>query len=89
MCTLWFALGCYGFYVLVLGGGHVYRPLPSLNEMKVSPNIVIQIVASKSECDANTDKKSSFSNQNNVAAITLDEWNVMKRGVDRAVAAEQ
>jgi hypothetical protein len=89
MCTLWFVLGCYGFYVLVLGGGHVYRPLPSLNEMKVSPNIVIQIVASKSQCDANTDKKRSFSNQNNVAAITLDEWNAMKRGVDRAVAAEQ
>lgn len=94
MCTLWFVLGCYGFYVLILGGGHIYYPLPSLNEMHESSNIVIQIVTAKSQditnvCDASTDENGAVTNRNRVASITLDAWNEMKLGVERALAGQQ
>ena len=95
MSVLWFALGCYGFYVLVLGGGHVYRPLPSPNEMRESSNIVIQIVTTPSsqdatdECDV-TDGRGRFVDHNRLAAsITSDDWNAMKLGVDRALGGQQ
>ena len=95
MSVLWFALGCYGFYVLVLGGGHVYRPLPSPNEMRELSNIVIQIVTTPSsqdatdECDV-TDGRGRFVDHNRLAAsITSDDWNAMKLGVDRALGGQQ
>ena len=95
MSMLWFALGCYGFYILVLGGGHVYRSLPSPNEMRESSNIVIQIVTTLNsqdaadECD-DTDRGGRFVDHNRFAAsITLDDWNGMKQGVDRAMGGQQ
>ena len=86
MCMLWFALGCYGFYILVLGSkAQVYQhPLPTMNGIQQPSNVVIQIVApshQEVQCDA-----SGTSNENTgISTITLDDWNEMKLGVDRAI----
>jgi len=92
MCMLWFALGCYGFYALFIGGGRVYHAPSSMNRMQQQPsNIVIQIVTSKqqevvNESDASTSKESCRSKSGGrVTSITLDDWNEMKLGVDKVI----
>mmetsp|Transcript_35957 Transcript_35957/g.58623 ORF Transcript_35957/g.58623 Transcript_35957/m.58623 type:complete len:644 (+) Transcript_35957:393-2324(+) len=91
MCMLWFALGCYGFYVLLIGGGHAYHsPLMPPYTMQQPSNIVIQLVTSKSKemidaCDANTNSKECLTNSDGVASISLDDWNKLKVDVDAII----
>ena len=63
--------------------------------MRESSNIVIQIVTTPNsqdaadECD-DTDRGGRFVDHNRFAAsITLDDWNGMKQGVDRAMGRQQ
>jgi hypothetical protein len=66
MCTIWFTLGCYGFYVLILGGGssrrQVYLP-PSTAHGKnpeLASNIIIQIVTPETMDGISTGSKNSW-----------------------------
>jgi len=95
MCMLWFALGCYGFYVLVIGGNsssaQVYHPPNEI--MPQQPPVVIQIVTQASpqeianQCDDATadNEASAGSKYNRVSTISLDDWQEMKLGVDQAI----
>lgn len=68
MCTLWFTLGCYGFYVLVLGGGsssrrQVYLPPAPAHHGKnpeLASNIIIQIVTPETMDGITTGSKNSW-----------------------------
>ena len=92
MCLLWFALGCYGFYVLVINSRtHLYYHHSPVNGMQQQPeprsnnNVVIQIVTST---DLGGDTKSDAayaSGSNRVSTISLDDWNQMKLSVDEAI----
>lgn len=104
MCTLWFTLGCYGFYVLVLGGGssrrQVYLPPASAHEKypELASNIIIQIVTPETMDGITTGSKNSWwststgSNKNNnnggVVSITLEDWKKVQHGVASAMAGE-
>lgn len=100
MCMLWFMLGCYGFYMLFIGGGRqvVYHPHPTMNTMQQQPsnNIVIQLVTSKGGGEEVVNNECGASTNNNEGAgtkeakpvpvtVTLDDWNEMKLGVDKAI----
>ena len=90
MCMLWFALGCYGFYILVIGSKtQVYQhSLPVMNGVKQPSNVVIQIVApsrQEVQCDASGANNEVGSKHNRVSTISLDDWNEMKLGVDKAI----
>ncbi|KAL3764712.1 hypothetical protein ACHAWU_001542 [Discostella pseudostelligera] len=91
MCMTWFALGCYGLYILVSGGGgHINQYLPFPNKMQHPSNIVIHITTSEdqeftNECDATRGKESNSQQNKKVASITWEEWNEMKLGVERAI----
>jgi hypothetical protein len=104
MCTIWFTLGCYGFYVLVLGGGRrqVYLP-PSTAHGKnpeLASNIIIQIVTPETMDGITTGSKNSWwsstmsgsKNNNNknggVVSITLEDWKKVQQGVASAMAGE-
>mmetsp|Transcript_21913 Transcript_21913/g.45633 ORF Transcript_21913/g.45633 Transcript_21913/m.45633 type:complete len:752 (+) Transcript_21913:158-2413(+) len=60
MCMLWFALGCYGFYILFISGRHSLSTVQSKIPLSASeiqqpqnqPNIIIQIVAKTQEKSA-------------------------------------
>ena len=93
MCLLWFALGCYGFYVLVINSRtHLYyhhSPVNGMQQQQPEPrsnnNVVIQIVTST---DLGGDTKSDAayaSGSNRVSTISLDDWNQMKLSVDEAI----
>jgi hypothetical protein len=68
MCTLWFTLGCYGFYVLVLGGGsssrrQIYLPPAPAHHGKnpdLASNIIIQIVTPETMDGITTGSKNSW-----------------------------
>ncbi|KAL9180193.1 hypothetical protein ACHAXT_008163 [Thalassiosira profunda] len=80
MCTLWFALGCYGFYVLVIGGGQA----PALFSKEQQPNVVIQLVGAggqegAGECNANSES-------GGVASLTLEDWKKLQRDVDKIMS---
>jgi hypothetical protein len=93
MCMIWFALGCYGLYILASGGWRIYQPLPILNNKVQHPsNIVIQIVTTESKqianaCDA-AGGNGAVHDNDKVASITWDEWNKMKLGVERAIGVK-
>jgi hypothetical protein len=75
MCLLWVGLGCYGFYVIFVAEPHHLKPVAHVNQP-----IVIQI-ASQGSCGYETDKPE----RSDVASISLDEWNILKRDVDSAI----
>jgi hypothetical protein len=80
MCLVWFALGCYGFYVIFIADTH--RPMPAA-PVKQQP-IIIQIAPTSNDkaCTLETDQ----SDRRDVASISLDDWNILKRDVDAAIA---
>lgn len=80
MCLVWFALGCYGFYVIFIADTH--RPMPAAPVMQQP--IIIQIVPTSNDkaCTLETDQ----SDRRDVASISLDDWNILKRDVDAAIA---
>lgn len=63
MCMLWFALGCYGFYVLFISGRHSLPTMQSkillsaseMHQQQNQPNVIIQIIAKTYEKSANDD----------------------------------
>ncbi len=87
MCMMWFALGCFGLYILVSGGGHNIHQLPEFkNKMQHPSNIVIQIMSSDNqECDATQNKDLGLKKNKEVASISWEEWNEMKLGVEKAI----
>lgn len=75
MCLLWVALGCYGFYVIFVAEPRHLMPVAHVNQP-----IVIQI-AGQGSCGYETDKPE----RSDVASISLDDWNELKRDVDAAI----
>lgn len=83
MCIMWFALGCFGLYILVSGGGYLQQLHPFQNNRQHPSNIVIQIMSSESQESTND---CNVSQQNKkVASITWEEWNELKLGVETAI----
>jgi len=84
---LWFALGCYGFYVVFLGGGNTLQlsPFAPLSEMQQqpSPAIVIQLVVGQNEEGELDDGSCVVSKA--TPTISLDNWNKMKLDVDKVI----
>jgi len=91
MCMLWFAIGCYGFYVLVVGRGHISHPPPApANVLQQPSNVVIQLVIPKSQekidaCDSNLNSEECAKKSDEVASISLDDWNKLKLDVDAII----
>jgi hypothetical protein len=79
----WFALGCYGFYVIFLRGRqqiHVQSsPLTSQLERSQMQPIIIQVMVGENEA---SDKSGSSSN---FASMNLDDWRKMSRDVETAI----
>jgi len=72
MAMTWFALGCYGFYTLFLGGSSSPSLLPFNNSGQQQP-VVIQVVAGKA------------SDASNFAHMSLEEWKQMSKDVESAI----
>ncbi|KAL3783977.1 hypothetical protein HJC23_013357 [Cyclotella cryptica] len=97
ICTIatiimsWFALGCYGFYVLFLGGGkapHLNSRSTTLSPpfdayMQQPPSIIIQVVVGQSKAPDND--RNIGSNSERLASMTLEEWKQMALDVDAAI----
>ena len=90
-CILWLALGCYGFYVIFLGGGRGFSSplLPPLAGRQQQPNIVIQLVTTNSQADECTSAngETCLNKNDGVASIiTLDDWRKLKLDVDTIIS---
>ena len=88
----WFALGCYGFYVIFLGGEkspHVPSHLmhQHLSSTKADMTlqhrqpVIVQVMVGESK--TSDDHKSGSSS--NFASMSLDEWKKMSRDVETAI----
>ncbi|KAL7427540.1 hypothetical protein ACHAXH_000875 [Discostella pseudostelligera] len=88
LCMMWFALGCFGLYILVSGGGDINPYISFPNKRQHPSNIAIQIISPEeitNECDATRGKESNCQQNKKAAFITWEEWNEMKLGVERAI----
>ena len=99
MAIFWFALGCYGFYALFLGGTRdVIQSSPvsltTLARMQQPSSIIINIVANHGRlngCNPQTSEAacledSSKDGNDGFSSISLDDWNQLKLDVDSAIS---
>ena len=90
LCMLWFALGCYGFYVLVVRERHIWRsPFMQPRTPQQPPSVVIQVISSRGQakdvCDRSADWNECTQRNNGIASITTNDWNKLKLDVDAAI----
>jgi hypothetical protein len=94
MIMVWFALGCYGFYVLFLGGAkapHMNSRSTTLSfspptydaSMQQPPSVIIQVVVGQKL--ALDETRNIGLNSDKLASMSLDEWKQMTRDVEAAI----
>lgn len=85
----WFALGCYGFYVIFLGGGQlVHFNAPSMHQQLVqqqSHEVAQQPIIIQVKVGDNKASNNQLGNDSNFASMSLDEWKKMSRDVETAI----
>jgi hypothetical protein len=79
---LWFLLGCYGFCVILFGGGishtnSLTTSTSKINAIQQTP-VIIQVMVGHPTGDEH-DKSDGF------ASMTLEEWKQMTRDVETAI----
>lgn len=91
---IWFALGCYGFYVLFLGGGkeaHLnsssktlsFTPPPFDPSMQQPSSVIIQVLVGQNK--ALDEKRNMGLDSDRLASMSLEEWKQMTLDVEATI----
>jgi hypothetical protein len=84
----WFAFGCYGFYVIFLGGGQQFHVKSSLIPQQLTSQqdgsqpqqpVIIQVLVGENTAGGKSGSSS------NCASMSLDDWKQMSRDVETAI----
>ena len=86
LMVAWFALGCYGFYVIILGGSKSHhinsKTMPQNFDDTIAHTqpVIIQVIVGQ-----NKETGRKFRSASNIGSLSLSEWSKMNRDVERAI----